>query len=65
MNWLDQHDIDYETLDVTSDDAAYREMVKLSGQELSPVIEVDGKVLGDFGPDQLARFWKQLYPHEV
>jgi hypothetical protein len=35
-------------------------MVKLSGQELAPVIDVDGKILADFGPDQLERFWKTL-----
>ena len=58
MNWLDAHDIEYEVLDVISNDAAYHEMVKLSGQELAPVIDVDGKILADFGPDQLERFWK-------
>ena len=62
MNWLDAHDVDYEVLDVISDDAAYREMVKLSGQELAPVIDVDGKILADFGPDQLERFWKKIEP---
>jgi glutaredoxin 3 len=60
MNWLDDHDVEYETLDVISNDAAYEEMVRLSGQELAPVLEVNGKVLADFGPDQLAVFWKQL-----
>ena len=58
--WLNQHEIDYETVDVISDEAAYDEMIKLSGQELAPVIDVDGEVLADFGPDQLARFWDQL-----
>ena len=62
IHWLDAHDIEYEVLDVMSDDAAYEEMVKLSGQELSPVIDVDGKILADFGPDQLAVFWKKLEP---
>ena len=60
MNWLDAHGVDYEVLDVIRDDAAYNEMVKLSGQELAPVIDVDGKILADFGPDQLATFWKKL-----
>ena len=59
-DWLDAHDVDYEVLDVIADDAAYEEMVKLSGQELAPVIDVDGKILADFGPDQLAVFWKKL-----
>ena len=58
--WLDQHEIDYETVDVISDEAAYDEMINLSGQELAPVIDVDGEILADFGPDQLARFWAQL-----
>jgi glutaredoxin 3 len=60
MNWLDDHDVQYEVLDVIKNDAAYDEMVRLSGQELSPVIDVNGQILADFGPDQLARFWKQL-----
>ncbi len=60
MNWLDAHDVEYEVLDVMSSDAAYEEMVKLSGQELAPVIDVDGKILADFGPDQLEKFWKTL-----
>jgi glutaredoxin len=59
INWLDDHDIEHETLDVLADDNAYDEMVKLSGQTLAPVIEVDGKVLADFGPEQLAVFMKQ------
>jgi glutaredoxin 3 len=58
--WLDQHEIDYETVNVISDEAAYDEMINLSGQELAPVIDVDGEILADFGPDQLARFWGQL-----
>jgi len=58
--WLDQHEIEYETIDVISDEAAYDEMIRLSDQELAPVIDVDGEILADFGPDQLARFWSQL-----
>jgi hypothetical protein len=40
--------------------AAWDEMVRLSNQDLAPVIEVNGKVLADFGPDELATFWKQF-----
>ena len=36
------------------------EMVTLSGQTLAPVIEVDGKILADFGPEELAKFWETL-----
>ena len=58
--WLDQHSVAYEVLDVFADDAAYDEMVKLSGQHLAPVIDVDGKILANFGPDELEEFWKKL-----
>ena len=60
MKWLDEHGIEYETLDVIANEAAFDEMVRLSGQELAPVIEVDGKVLADFGPEQLPGFFEQL-----
>ena len=58
--WLDEHGVDYESVDVIADEAAYDEMIRLSGQELAPVLEVDGEILADFGPDQLAGFWRQL-----
>ncbi len=60
MHWLDERDIPYQRIDVTSDEAAYDEMIRLSGQELAPVLDVDGEVLADFGPDQLADFWSKL-----
>ena len=60
MEWLDDHDVTYETLDVIADEKAEAEMVRLSGQTLAPVIDVDGKILADFGPDELAAFWKQI-----
>ena len=58
--WLDEHGIKYETLDVIADRDAYDEMVELSGQTLAPVIDVDGEILADFGPDELAEFWKKI-----
>lgn len=58
--WLNERGIDYESIDVISDETAYDEMIQLSGQELAPVIDVDGEILADFGPDELARFWAHL-----
>ena len=60
MRWLDEHDIDYEKIDVIASEAAFDEMVRLSGQELAPVIEVEGKVLADFGPEELAKYWEKI-----
>lgn len=58
--WLDTRGIQYEKLDVIADSKAFTEMVNLSGQRFVPTIEVDGKVLADFGPEDLAEFWESL-----
>ncbi|MFZ0826540.1 MAG: glutaredoxin domain-containing protein [Verrucomicrobiia bacterium] len=60
MRWLDDHGIKYEALDVIANEEAYAEMVRLSGQELAPVIDVDGKILADFGPEELPGFFRKL-----
>lgn len=60
QRWLDERGIQYETLDVIADREAMTEMVALSGQSLAPVIDVDGKILADFGPDELTKFWEKL-----
>jgi glutaredoxin 3 len=59
MRWLDDRSIEYETLNIISDRAAFDEMQNLSGQTLAPVIDVDGKILADFGPEELEAFWKK------
>ena len=60
MRWLNNHKVKYTTIDVTADESAMAEMVRLSGGELAPVIDVDGKILADFGPEELASFWEQM-----
>ena len=60
MKWLDERGIQYEKIDVIAKGSAFAEMVKLSGQMRSPVIDVDGKILADFGPEELEKFWKTL-----
>ncbi len=60
MRWLDDRGIAYEKIDVIADEAAFDEMIRISGQELAPVIDVNGKVLADFGPEQLEKFWQKI-----
>src|SRR5438093_12728834 len=54
MDWLDDHDIEYEVLDVIADERAYDEMYRLSGQTLTSVIDVDGRILADVGSRELS-----------
>ena len=65
MRWLDERGIEYEPVDVIADEAAFDEMIRLSGQELAPVIDVNGEILADFGPEQLARFWQRMEKRDV
>ena len=58
-HWLDKRGVAYESLDVMDDPKLMKEMIALSGQDLAPVIEVDGKVLADFGPDELDEWWHE------
>jgi glutaredoxin 3 len=60
VQWLDDRNISYETLDVIGDRNAMSEMVKISGQSMAPVIEVDGDILADFDTGQLDRFWSEV-----
>lgn len=58
--WLKDHGVAYQAIDVIADSNAFAEMVRLSGQDLAPVIDVDGKILADFGPEELEPFWRNL-----
>lgn len=60
MAWLDDRGLSYEAIDVIDSGDGFAEMVRLSGQTLAPVIDVDGRVLADFGPEELSKFWAQF-----
>jgi len=57
--FLDKRGYRYEELDVNRNGAAYEEMMRLSGQRLTPTLVVNEKVLADFGTDELEVFLKQ------
>ncbi len=59
-DWLDDHEISYEEIDVNQSADGYAEMIRISEQKFAPVIEVDGEILADFDVDQLEEFWNEL-----
>ena len=59
IEWLDDHGIKYEVLDVIRDREAREEMHELTGQSKAPSIDVDGKILADFGADELEVWWRK------
>ena len=54
--WLDQHGYRYEVREVLQDPEAMARMREISGQSLTPTLEVDGKVLADFDTGHLSAF---------
>lgn len=55
--WLKHKGFSYHKLDVLADRQAYTHMRAISGQELTPTLEMpDGDVLADFDVDQLEAF---------
>ncbi len=56
IEYLDGAGIDYETITVTGNAAAMRDMVDLSGQSKAPVLFWEGSLLTDFGVDELIPF---------
>jgi glutaredoxin 3 len=57
--WLRARGICYECLDVERDSVARMRMREISGQSLTPTLEMpDGDVLADFDTGQLERFLK-------
>jgi glutaredoxin len=58
--WLDSRKYKYELVDVEANRSDYDAMIKLSGQSRTPTLLTDdGKVLPDFGPEELEAFVKK------
>lgn len=59
IEFLDEHGIGYRLKEVTTDPTAADEMKRKSGQMKAPTLDWDGKVLADFGTDELVPFLRQ------
>lgn len=59
QQWLDGRGYKYELIDVESARSNYEEMIRLSGQRLTPTLTAGDLVLPDFGPEELAAFVKK------
>lgn len=59
VEWLKEHGYEFQPVDVLKDSSAFSEMRAISGQSKAPVLELeDGRVLADFGPEELEPFLK-------
>jgi glutaredoxin len=53
---LTKYNLQYEDRDIWNDPHQKLEMVQKSGQELSPCVEVDGRMLADISGDELEAY---------
>ena len=56
VEFLSEHGISYRERDVVADREAMREMEQKSGQTKAPTLDWHGKILADFGVDELVPF---------
>jgi glutaredoxin 3 len=59
IEFLDANGVSYRQKEVTSDAAAFGEMQKKSGQTKAPTLDWHGKILADFGTDELVPFLRK------
>jgi glutaredoxin len=56
MSYLDEHKIAYDKIDVRGDDQKLNELQEISGQTKTPTLVWNGKVLANFGIEDLKHF---------
>lgn len=53
---LRKHGLDFEDIDIINNRENYAEMVRKSGQPLSPCVEVDGVMLADVSGEEVENY---------
>jgi glutaredoxin len=53
---LRKYSLDYSDIDIIGDRENYAEMVRKSGQPLSPCVEIDGVVLADVSGEEVENY---------
>ena len=56
VSFLSEHGIGYREKNVSQDRAALADMERISGQTKAPVLDWHGKILADFGAEELKPF---------
>lgn len=51
-----KHNLEFEDIDIINQRANYEEMVRKSGQPLSPCVEIDGVMLADVSGEEVENY---------
>ena len=53
--FLKEHNIEFEEIDVSKDEKARDEMIKKSGRLEAPIIEIDGQIVVGFDKEKICK----------
>lgn len=56
--FLKEHNIDFEEVDVSQDEKARDEMIEKSGAKGAPVVEIDGEIVVGFDKEKIMKLLK-------
>jgi len=54
-NYLKEHSIEFEDIDVAENETAQKEMIEKSGQMGVPVVEIDGEIIIGFDHEKIKK----------
>jgi len=57
-NFLKEHNIQFEDIDVSQNELAQKEMIEKSGQYGVPVVDIDGQIIVGFDQDKIKKLLK-------
>lgn len=57
-NFLKEHNIQFEDIDVAENELAAKEMIEKSGQMGVPVVDIDGQIIIGFDQDKIKKILK-------
>ena len=53
--FLKEHNIEFEEIDVSKDEKARDEMIKKSGRLEAPIVEIDGQIVVGFDKEKICK----------
>jgi glutaredoxin len=59
LSFLDEHKIAYENREVLANKEYFDELMKKSGQNKTPTLDIDGFILADSDRDQIEALFKE------
>jgi len=57
-NFLKEHNIQFEDIDVSQNELAQKEMIEKSGQMGVPVVDIDGEIIIGFDQERIKKLLK-------